>query len=1299
MVLALLYFLTGKIGLMLAVPPGYATMIWPASGIATGMLVVYGWRLWPGILIGSFILNAGVSHALTLTDTDFIKLLASFGIAAGSTLQALLGRFLIGRFVGLPLLLHNGWDVLRLFMVAGPLACLTAATIGISALYLSGVLPAANIAENWLTWWSGDVVGVLVFMPLVVIAPWSTQGTQWRGKNIGSLSLMSVAAIILALGLTFYAWKVVTEKGHRQSLEEFEVLALESQKALLYRMDSYNHALLGGVGFFLGSDEVSRSEWGTYVKAVDIRNSFPGINGIGLIFPMEEEAVPAFVEKMRKEGGEGFEVHPETTDKPYYIISYIDPEALNKAAVGLNIGFEKNRTEAAERARDSGKPAITKSIELVQDEERTPGFLLLHPMYKSHLPLATVEDRRKAFIGWVYAPFVARDFLRNLTGAQGKTLNVRIYDGATEDPSKLIYASEEDKTRRYATYSMRKIIPIMQQEWLIVWESTSAYDQAARIDTPLFILVGGLSFSGLLALFLLISGMHRTETIRWATEEGKLLLPFIIFAIVSGGALHLYESLKHREARYIETLVDEESKKIEQMIAFQVNDKLLSLKRMGQRWDVANGTPQNQWRMDARNLINHIVGLRTVEWADSTYHIRWAEPQDTNEKAIGLNILFDEAREKALKGAAERQAITITPPLDLVQGYKAFIAYYPVMKNGAFDGFMVGIFAIDEFLETVLTGDISERYLISLNYKNKEFFRVGPEDDRLKEGWTRQANVAVYDREWQVTIVPTKEFIEGLTSSLPTVIFIASLLIALLLSITVHHILISRMRSVRLQNSEQRFRSAMENAPIGMAMVDLSGRFMAVNQALSDLLGYTREELLRTDFQTLTHPDDLDEDLGLMSRILLGETHAYQMEKRYYHKNGRLIWALLSVSLVRETEGKPKYYISQIQDVTERREMERMKNEFISLVSHELRTPLTSIRGSLGLIEGTMLADLPEKAVKLISLAHKNVERLILLINDILDLDKLASGQMRFDLKRENLADLIEQSIEANQAYADRFKVRLVLSQPVDPAIFVHTDAGRLAQVMANLLSNAAKYSPEGADVVVTAKLLGAKVRILVVDEGPGIDKAFQAHIFEKFSQADSSITREKGGTGLGLHISKEMMENMNGEIGFYVGESRGTTFWIDVPVDAGPAKEEPAVKSAVPLPAERADAPDKTVVILHVEDDEDFYGLLSAALEGKAQMVNAATFEEARRALQQNVYSLVVLDIGLPGESGLRLLDVVHCLPDGRAPVIILSAWEAPEYVKDKVLACLVKSRVPEKEVVRIIEFYINALSEGNMA
>lgn len=232
----------------------------------------------------------------------------------------------------------------------------------------------------------------------------------------------------------------------------------------------------------------------------------------------------------------------------------------------------------------------------------------------------------------------------------------------------------------------------------------------------------------------------------------------------------------------------------------------------------------------------------------------------------------------------------------------------------------------------------------------------------------------------------------------------------------------------------------------------------------------------------------------------------------------------------------------------ERKRLERLKDEFVATVSHELRTPLTSIAGSLGLLIGDAAGVLPRPAASLLRIAHANCQRLVRLVNDILDIEKLESGQVAFNLRRVEVCSLVEQVIEANRGYAEAHGVRLRVEGVAGAAVDVQADSDRLAQVVTNLLSNAVKFSPPDCDVVVCIEQASDIVRISVRDYGPGISKEFKAHIFGRFAQADATNARQKGGTGLGLSIVKQIVGRLGGKTGFSEAFGGGTIFHVDLP-------------------------------------------------------------------------------------------------------------------------------------------------------
>jgi signal transduction histidine kinase len=235
----------------------------------------------------------------------------------------------------------------------------------------------------------------------------------------------------------------------------------------------------------------------------------------------------------------------------------------------------------------------------------------------------------------------------------------------------------------------------------------------------------------------------------------------------------------------------------------------------------------------------------------------------------------------------------------------------------------------------------------------------------------------------------------------------------------------------------------------------------------------------------------------------------------------------------------------------ERKRLERLKDEFIATVSHELRTPLTSIAGSLGLLMGNAAGNLPDPVARLLAIAYTNSQRLVRLVNDILDIAKMDAGQFVYNFGQVDVRSLVEQAIEANRGFADSCGVRIRLEDgcAVDE---VRADSERLTQVVTNLLSNAIKFSPVGGEVVLAIEkgtdAIHISVLISVRDHGPGISVDFKPHIFERFAQADATDARQKGGTGLGLSIVKQIVDRLGGEVGFADAPGGGTIFHVELP-------------------------------------------------------------------------------------------------------------------------------------------------------
>ncbi len=323
--------------------------------------------------------------------------------------------------------------------------------------------------------------------------------------------------------------------------------------------------------------------------------------------------------------------------------------------------------------------------------------------------------------------------------------------------------------------------------------------------------------------------------------------------------------------------------------------------------------------------------------------------------------------------------------------------------------------------------------------------------------------------------------------------------------------------------------------------------FPYASQGIEIIYGLTPDEVNENASAAFAriHPEDFD---SISASIVesAASLDVWHREYRVLHPSRGVIWVEGRATPQRRSDGSILWH-GFISDITERKHLERLKDEFVSTVSHELRTPLTSITGSLGLINGGALGTVPDAIKEMLAIAEGNSRRLRQLIDDLLDMDKLIAGKMPFNLQPIKLSDLLAECDASHQGFAHQLDVHLLHTDC--PDLFVLADPQRLQQVLSNLLSNALKFSPVHGTVRLYSEFEHDRVRILVSDQGPGIPAEFSARIFEKFSQVDSSDRRKKGGTGLGLAISKELIERMDGSIGFLSDAQNGSIFWVELPL------------------------------------------------------------------------------------------------------------------------------------------------------
>ncbi len=487
-----------------------------------------------------------------------------------------------------------------------------------------------------------------------------------------------------------------------------------------------------------------------------------------------------------------------------------------------------------------------------------------------------------------------------------------------------------------------------------------------------------------------------------------------------------------------------------------------------------------------------------------------------------------------------------------------------------------------------------------------------------------------------------------------------------------------------LKASERFIRSIVDNMLGGLIITDSKSVIESVNPAAERIFGWTREELVGRHLATLLPPEaaaNAGEYLGSASQKAIGQVSEWVGRR----KNGQLFPLEVSLFAFETPEGR--HFGGNVRDITERHEVERLKKEFLSSVSHELRTPLTSIRGSLGLLRSGALGTLPEEAEDLIAVAERNVIRLIGLINDILDLDRLEDGRIEIHIAPIPVEAVVARALEAVRAFAEQHGIALE-SNPSD--LVVRADADRLVQVLVNLVSNAVKFSPRGRGITVSAAAAGDLAEFRVADRGRGIPPALRSAIFERYRQVEAGDAREKGGTGLGLAICKAIVEQHGGSIGVESEEGVGSTFWFRVPLAIGPRLTTSSLSTQAPKLA------------LLVDDDVELLTVLARQLVEKGIGVRtASSVDEALRALREVKPDVLILDLGLPDGDGQKVVEELRRDPRlSTLPLLVYTGRDLTAGDRESLTVGpthhLTKSKASDEEVVRAVGELIRAGRSG---
>ena len=508
-----------------------------------------------------------------------------------------------------------------------------------------------------------------------------------------------------------------------------------------------------------------------------------------------------------------------------------------------------------------------------------------------------------------------------------------------------------------------------------------------------------------------------------------------------------------------------------------------------------------------------------------------------------------------------------------------------------------------------------------------------------------------------------------------------------------------------LRRSEERFRLLVEGvADYAIFMLDPNGRVATWNVGAERIKGYTASEIIGKHFSIFYPAEALESGWPEHELQVAAEKGSFVDTGWRVRKDGTTFWANVTITALRDDCGRLMGYAKLTRDLTDAKRAEaielankqreemldaersarmaaqratRLKDEFLATLSHELRTPLSAILGWTQILLRGELPDAPDAQKRAFEVIDRNARAQVQLIDDLLDLSRIMTGKIRLDLQQISFASVVEAAVDSATpaAHAKNIRLRSISGASQD---VVSADGARLQQVVWNLLTNAIKFTPKGGQVQVLLQRVNSHVELNVSDTGVGIPASFLPHVFDRFSQRDSSTTRSFGGLGLGLAICKQLVELHGGSIrAASEGEGKGATFLVQLPLsivqreDQSSRRVHPTAEteSGESLSLPRLDG----VHIFAVDDEPDARDLLRTVLEGRgAKVTSFGTADDALAALRTTRPSALVCDIGMPNMDGYQLIRTLRASePRGeRLPALALTAFARAEDRKRSLVA-----------------------------
>ena len=1108
--------------------------------------------------------------------------------------------------------------------------------------------------------------------------------------------------LLLSLVLTGLAWYISDSSVRKRASERFQFQSQDVVNAIAKRMLDYEMVLRGGAALFNASQEVSRSEWHVFSERLQLHRYYPGIQGLGYsqMFSADEKA--ALVARVRAEGFQGFDVKPAGERAVYSSILYLEPfDWRNKRAFGYDMFSEPTRRAAMELARDTGEPAISGRVVLLQETRKDPqyGFLMYMPVYRQGMPTANPAQRRAALMGFVYSPFRIKDLMHGILGVDQGDIQFEIYDGANPSRDTILLNNSEAAEPRYRPGMERGWleglyrIPMTGRTWSIYLYAQPGYLSAVEENQPLVVAVGGVIVDVL--LFLIIGSLSRQQkhaqrlanqmTAQLTESEERYRVLFesakapmllvdpdagaIVEANKSAAAFYGYEKsrLSGMRVSEINTLSPEEIRAEMALAEREQRDCFFFDHRLAngeiRRVEVRSGPIE----LNARRLLYSIVFDITQRWRleeskqrqlsslralNEVEAIRDAplEEQLREALSIGAGLLgLELGGVSQVEGERYRLLAQVSPPDTWHDGQAFRLAdtYCAITLSRP------GVLAIRNMAKSPYLDHPCYQA-----FKLESYIGAPVHVNGVIFGTVNFSSRRPYEREFEDGDLEFMSLLANWVGSL-----------------------IERSHAAqRLAESELRLKTIVETEPECVQVLDLSGSIVQMNRAglalfhaesLDQVVGYPMLELVAASSREICRE--------MQTRILAGEQLMREVEIIGF--SGEHRWLETHGVPLRSPDGEIIGQLGVARDITERRRAEAelmaakeaaeaanmAKSQFLATMSHEIRTPMNGI---LGMAQLLLMPDLEEgQTHEFAQTILSSGQTLMTLLNDILDLSKVEAGKLELLPSEFQPARVLDEIRSLFEGPA-RHKGLAIEAAWKGPELGRYrADPIRLRQMLSNLVSNAIKFTRHGGIRIEARQVWRvdnhAELLFSVADDGIGVSADQQHKLFQPFSQVDASYTRSHAGTGLGLSIVRSLAQLMGGDVGVESKEGRGSRFWFSIRAEAlSPDHDESAHRES---PAGGVSGADTGSLagrnVLLVEDNDANRKVMEAMLAKLGMRVDhAENGQAALDAIQGGrVPDLVLMDCQMPVMDGfeatiqLRRWQTRAQLP--HLPVIALTA------------------------------------------